>query len=91
MLTLSAAYMNPILSKLVLEYISRDGLRDLVDKTIAFLALTATPTSALAIDIKLLQHVGVKAGLISPEGPNTSSSFSSSNTGDVPMSGQYQQ
>ncbi len=91
MLTLSAAYMHPILSTLVLEFVSREGLRDLLDKTMAFLKLNSTPTSALSIDLKLLQHVGQKAGLLGLEGPATSSSFSSSNTGDVPMSGQYLQ
>ncbi|KUJ11887.1 uncharacterized protein LY89DRAFT_593488 [Mollisia scopiformis] len=91
MLTLSAAYMNPFLTNLVLEFVSREELRDLLDKTLAFLRLTATATSALAIDIKLLQHVGQRANLMTPEGPPTSSSFSSSNTGDVPMGGHYQQ
>lgn len=91
MLTLSAAYMNPILSSLVLEVVNKEELRDLLDKTLAFLSLNSTPTSALAIDYKLLKHVGQKAGLVPFEGPPTTSSFSSSTAGDVPMSGQYLQ
>lgn len=90
MLTLSAAYADPILSKLVLGFVTREELQDLLEKTISFLSLSATPTSALAIDMKLLQHIGQKVGLIAPDGPATTSSFSSSSTGDVHMAGQYQ-
>lgn len=90
MLTLSAAYADSVLNKLVLEFVSRDELQDLMEKTVSFLSLTATPTSALAIDLNLLHHVGQKVGLIPPDGPAATSSFSSSTTGDVHMVGQYQ-
>lgn len=83
--------MNPVLSALVLEFVTKEELRDLLEKTMAFLILNSTPTSALYIDYKILNHVGQRAGLLGPQGPNTSSSFSSSNTGDVAMSGQYPQ
>jgi hypothetical protein len=91
MLTLSAAYMNPILSSIVLEVVNKDELEDLLIKTLEFLNLNSTPTSALSIDYKLLKYVGQKAGLFQVEGPPTTSSFNSSNAGDVPMSGQYLQ
>lgn len=91
MLTLSAAYMNPILSSLLLEVVNKEELQDLLHKTLDFLSLNSTPTSALAIDHKILKYVGQRAGLLPLDGPPTSSSFSSSNTGDFPMGGQYLQ
>lgn len=89
MLTLSAAYANPILSKLVLEFVTKDGLEDLLNKTLQFLHLSATPTSALTIDRELLSHLGSKVGLLPSIDGQASTSFSSSSSGDIRMSGQF--
>ncbi|PVH80637.1 hypothetical protein DL98DRAFT_548976 [Cadophora sp. DSE1049] len=85
--TLLAAYMNPILNQILLRFIKVDGLRQLTETTLAFLALIASPTSALHSDYKILKYMGQKTGITPPQGPNTGSSFSSSTTGDIPMSG----
>jgi hypothetical protein len=82
-LTLQAAYMNKILRPLVLDLITIDGLRELLEKTMGFLLLAATPSSALYTDWKILKEVGRRTGLLGPSGPNTSSSFSSTGA-DVP-------
>jgi hypothetical protein len=89
MLTLSAAYADPVLQNLVLEIVPKEELLDLLNKTISFLNLTAAPTSALAIDNKLLQIVGQKVGLLNADGPATAASFSSTSSGDVHMAGHY--
>ncbi len=88
--TLQAAYMNPILKPILARSISKDELQRLTEKTMAFLSLTSTPSSALHSDLKILRAMTLKTGLTSsnaPQGPNTNSSFSSSNTGDVIMGG----
>ncbi|KAL5324528.1 hypothetical protein ACEPPN_009074 [Leptodophora sp. 'Broadleaf-Isolate-01'] len=88
--TLQAAYVNPILQQIVLKFITVEELRDMTDKTLAFLSLIGSPTSALASDYKILKSMALKTGLtghMPPPVPNTGSSFSSSNTGDIPMSG----
>lgn len=63
MLTLQAAYMNPILNPLLLELITKNELITLVEKTLGFLALVGSPTSALAIDWKILNLTSRKNGL----------------------------
>ena len=73
--------MDPILRPII----DREELIYLSQKTMAFLQLIAHPSSALYIDYKILKHTGLVTGLVPPEGPNTSSSFSSNATGDVPM------
>ncbi|KAG4411130.1 hypothetical protein IFR04_015729 [Cadophora malorum] len=87
MVTLLAAYMNPILNEILLRFITVHELRQLTETTLAFLQLTASPTSALHSDYKILRYMGQKTGITPPQGPNTGSSFSSSTTGDVPMTG----
>ncbi|RKF72256.1 putative c6 zinc finger domain-containing protein [Golovinomyces cichoracearum] len=62
-LTLQAAYMNPILKPLLLEEINKEELIVLVEKTMGFLALVGSPTSALAIDWKILDLTSRKNGL----------------------------
>lgn len=81
--------MNPILSSIVLEVVNKDELEDLLIKTLEFLNLNSTPTSALSIDYKLLKYVGQKANLLQVDGPPTTSSFNSSSAGEPPMSGPY--
>jgi len=85
MLTLQAAYMNPILRPLLDELISVPELQSLLDKTLAFLDLVATKSSALRIDWRILKATGEFTGLL----PNPSSSFSSTATGDVMMGGHW--
>ena len=51
LLTLAAAFKNPILGK----YINEQTLRDLFTKTIAFFRVISQPTSALAIDMRILE------------------------------------
>ncbi|KAI6248017.1 hypothetical protein HI914_03410 [Erysiphe necator] len=62
-LTLQAAYNNPILKPLLLEHITKEELIVLVEKTMGFLALHGTPSSALAIDWKILDLTSRKNGL----------------------------
>jgi hypothetical protein len=65
-----------------------EGLIELLEKTLALLKLVATPTSALALDYLILKRAGQNNGLLpGPQGPNTSSSFSSNTTADAPMGG----
>ncbi|KAL2073772.1 hypothetical protein VTL71DRAFT_11098 [Oculimacula yallundae] len=87
--TLQAAYMNPVLKQIVLKFITVDQLKDLTDTTLSFLELLATPTSSLASDYRILRRMALRTGLIGQagNGPNSGSSFSSSNTGDIPTSG----
>jgi hypothetical protein len=79
--------MDPILGPLI----DKKELKDLYEKTIAFLKLHAQPSSALTIDWKILEHVAQKIKLIPPkQGQASGSSFSSitsGGVGDVPMAG----
>jgi hypothetical protein len=85
---LQAAWKNSILRDLLDELINTEMLIYLLEKTLAFLKLVMTPTSALYLDYKILKKTGENIGLLSvPQGPNTSSSFSSTTTADVPMGG----
>ncbi|KAG4430252.1 hypothetical protein IFR05_014263 [Cadophora sp. M221] len=84
--TLQAVYKDPILNQILLRLITVEGLRELTEKTLAFLTLIASPGSALCSDYEILKYMGQKTGIIPSQGPNTRSSFSSSNTGDTPMS-----
>jgi hypothetical protein len=83
-LTLMAAYKDPILKSLI----EKGRLVKLLHKTLAFLKLVGQPSSALFIDYRILEYCGRVAGLI-PElqAPNTSSSFSSNASGDVATGG----
>lgn len=97
LLTLQAASVDPILGGLV----DKAVLRDLFEKTMGFLRLTAQPSSALTIDCKILEHVAERIGLVTRQGSTSgsvsgsgssqahglNSSFSSnSGSGDVVMS-----
>ncbi|KAJ9131258.1 Zn(2)-C6 fungal-type DNA-binding domain protein [Coniochaeta hoffmannii] len=53
LLVLSAAYKDPILN----QFISEKTLRDLLSKTISFFKLVAHSTSALFIDMRILQRL----------------------------------
>lgn len=77
-LCLQAAHKDPMLSK----YINKEQLQSLLDKTLAFLRFHAAPTSALSTDVKILEWTGHKLELYAerPQGPNTTSSFSSATT-----------
>jgi hypothetical protein len=75
--------MDPILRPLVDER----ELADLTHTTLEFLQLVAQPSSALWVDYRILKWTAQYTKLIAPEGPNTSSSFSSTTTGDVTMGG----
>ncbi|KAI1003681.1 hypothetical protein K3495_g4531 [Podosphaera aphanis] len=77
-LVLQAAYLNPILGPLLLELITKEELIVLVEKTMGFLALVGSPSSALAIDWKILDMTSRKNGLRSL--PITLSSTFPSNT-----------
>jgi len=85
MVTLSAAFNDPILNPILLGLISEKELRLILEKTLSFLDFTGTPSSALKMDWRILRAIGEKTGLL-PSGPtNMSSSFSSSST-EVPRS-----
>jgi hypothetical protein len=85
---LQAAWKNDILRQILDELITTEDLIFLLEKTLALLKLVATPTSALALDYLILKRAGMNNGLLpSPQGPNTSSSFSSITTADAPMGG----
>jgi hypothetical protein len=75
--------MDPILRPLVDER----ELAELTHTTLEFLLLVAQPSSALWVDYRILKWTAQYTKLIPPEGPNTSSSFSSTTTGDVAMAG----
>ncbi|KAG0645032.1 Quinic acid utilization activator [Hyphodiscus hymeniophilus] len=79
LITLLAASIDPILGPLM----PKQELRDLYEKTMGFLKLVAQPSSALYIDIKILEHVAKEIDLI----PKQASSSFSSASGDVPMTG----
>lgn len=83
MLTLQAAYRDPVLK----EYVDAVELKDLLEKTLSMLKLVAQPTSALAIDYRILKHTGLGLGLIG-KGPNMTNSFSSSTPTDTAMGGR---
>jgi hypothetical protein len=85
---LQAAWKNPILRSLLDELIDTETLIYMLEKTLAFLKLVMTPTSALYLDYKILMATGENNGLLpNPQGPNTSSSFSSTTTADPTMGG----
>lgn len=79
MLTLQAVYCDPILK----SFIDPKVLSSLLRKTIRFLRQVAQPSSALWTDIKILEHTGIKNGLLAPKGSDES--MASSFSGDVPM------
>ena len=83
-LTLQAAFDNPILKPLI----DKKLLKDLYEKTMAFLKLAAQPSSALSIDCKILDHVAQEIELIPRRGTSASASFPSTTSGDVQMAGQ---
>ena len=84
-LTLQAAYMDPVLSR----FVSREQLRGLSVKTLAFLRLHAHRSSALYIDYKILLHTGRVTGLVQdkdqPQIGSVNSSFGSQASRDVLM------
>jgi hypothetical protein len=83
-LTLSAAFRDPILKTLVEKEIGWERFEILFLRTISFLNLIATPTSALYTDLKILQHVAHVIGVRTsntPQAMNASSSFSSTMSG----------
>jgi hypothetical protein len=84
---LQAAWKNRILRGLLDELITTDQLVVLLEKTLGLLKLVATPTSALAMDYQILKRAAINNGLLQPQGPNTSSSLSSTTTGDATMGG----
>lgn len=63
MLTLQAAYSDPILK----PFIDSKLLSSLLLKTIRFLRQVAQPSSALWTDIKILEHTGIKNKLLRPK------------------------
>lgn len=90
LLVLQAAWKNRILRPILDELLSTEELTFLLNQTLALLQLVATSTSALALDYHILRRAGRNNGLLphnNPKGPNTSSSFSSTTTGDVSMGG----
>lgn len=78
MITLQAVWINPILKPILESLITAEELSILLQKTLAFLALVATPSSALYIDWKILDYTGRRNGLLPPQPPNLTGSFSSS-------------
>ena len=66
MVTLLAAYNNPSLNQILLRFITVDGLRQLTETTLAFLALIASPTSALHSDYKILKYMANQTGITTP-------------------------
>jgi hypothetical protein len=82
LLVLQAAYKDPILK----QFVDVAILKDLLEKTISFLKLVAKPSSALYTDLRILQHTGGELGLLHLERPNVYSSFSSTATGETPVS-----
>jgi hypothetical protein len=87
LLVLQAAWKNNILRSLLGELINTETLIYLLEKTLAFLKLVMTRTSALYLDYKILETTGKTNNLLGPQGPNTSSSFSSAATADASMGG----
>lgn len=81
LLTLAAAFKDPTLNRFVDEL----TLRDLFTKTIAFFSLVAQSSSALAIDMRILQGVEHELWGKSSNGDgteaHTGSSFSSTTSG----------
>lgn len=86
--TLQVAYRNPILKQILLTFIPVEGLRELTEKTLSFLASIASPTSALYSDYIFLKYMANKTGITAHQDSNTVSNFSSSNIEDISMSGQ---
>jgi hypothetical protein len=58
-LTLQAAYLNPILR----NFVDAQVLQDLLTKTLAFLSLHSQRSSALFTDYQILQHTGRETGM----------------------------
>ena len=84
MLTLCAVWQHAILGSMLKNLISKESMTDLIQKTLGFLHLVGSPSSALAMDYKILDYAARRVGFLPPYG---SSSFSSSSTGDQPMIG----
>lgn len=84
-LTLHAAYKDPILGRFVEE----EELKELTFRTLRFLKLHAHRSSALYIDYQILEHTGKATGLYSDTdlgaGGSVNSSFGSQSSGDVLM------
>lgn len=87
MITLAAVYKDPMLS----SFIDEKTLKTLFAKTIAFFRVIAYPTSALAIDLRILEGLERKlfGGPVNlePTDSLTRSSFSSSAGAPVPPAG----
>ncbi|KAL2148395.1 hypothetical protein VTH82DRAFT_2315 [Thermothelomyces myriococcoides] len=84
LLTLAAAFRDPILSK----YIQEDLLKELFAKTISFFKIIAPPSSALHIDLRILEGLqrklwGKPNSTEAVDHP-TGSSFSSTASGGPP-------
>ncbi len=75
MLTLQAVYRSKLLKPLLMKFITEQELVELLEQTIGFLELNATPTSALAVDIRTLRKAGRRSGLL--RSVASTSSFSS--------------
>ncbi|RDA88602.1 hypothetical protein CP532_5819 [Ophiocordyceps camponoti-leonardi (nom. inval.)] len=78
MLVLAAAYKDPILR----EWIDEELLQQLFTRTIQFLRQSATATSSLMIDMRILE--GLQRDLFSNDGGGANSSFSSSASTHTP-------
>ncbi|KAK3325156.1 hypothetical protein B0H66DRAFT_111245 [Apodospora peruviana] len=87
LLTLAAVFRDPTLH----NYVDERTLKELFQKTIAFFKIIAQPTSALAIDMRILEGLerelwgrryGVGTEL--PVNAHTNSSFSSTTSGGPP-------
>lgn len=75
MLTLQAVYCDPILK----PFMDPKLLSSLLHKTILFLRQVAQPSSALWTDIKILEHTGIKNGLLRLNGCSESMASSFNN------------
>ncbi|CAG8951092.1 hypothetical protein HYFRA_00006490 [Hymenoscyphus fraxineus] len=85
MLTLQAAYADPILCK----FVNEAELKDLLEKTMSMLKLVAQRSSALWKDYLILNHTGRNLGLLGPgPGPSANVSFSSGTPADTVMGGR---
>jgi hypothetical protein len=87
MLVLLAVHRVPLLK----QYLNTEELTRLLKRTIKFLEDVAQPSSALAIDVKVLKSAGREAGLLPPkpetkatQAPdNAYTSFSSSTSSEM--------
>ncbi|KAL2159086.1 hypothetical protein VTH06DRAFT_2845 [Thermothelomyces fergusii] len=85
LLTLAAAFRDPILNK----YINEDLLKELFAKTIAFFRIIAPPSSALHIDLRILEGLqrklwGNSSTTEAVDHPTGSSFSSSASSGPPP-------